>query len=113
MKVIGRILVVAAVVSLAMVALPFDVSRSGSDVVMAAEDLESVHLDIKGMTCGGCSAKVTKYLKKLPEVKEAEVNWKTGGADLKVVKGSNHSALKKAVEDAGFTVQSVQCECKG
>lgn len=113
MKVIGRILIVAAVMSLAMVAMPFGISGSDDSTVVAAEELENVHLDINGMTCGGCSAKVTKYLKQLPEVKEADVNWKTGGADLKVVKGSDHMALKKAVEDAGFAVQGVQCECKG
>ncbi|MFQ5956778.1 MAG: heavy-metal-associated domain-containing protein [Candidatus Brocadiales bacterium] len=113
MKLIGRMLIAVAVLSLVAAALPFGVSVFDNPAAVAAEDLENVHLDINGMTCGGCSAKVTKALTKLPEVKEADVSWKAGGADLKVTKGSNHKALVKAVEKAGFDVSEVACECKG
>ncbi|MFQ5862158.1 MAG: cation transporter [Candidatus Brocadiales bacterium] len=111
MKVIGRMLVAVAAVSL-VVALPVGISVFYNPTTVAAEDLENVHLDIKGMVCGACSAKVKTALTKLPEVKEADVSWKGGGADLKVTKGSDHMALMKAVENAGFTVSGVQCECK-
>lgn len=112
MKVIGRMLVAAAALSL-VVALPVGISVFYNPAVAVAEDLENVHLDIKGMVCGACSAKVKSALTQLPEVKEADVSWEAGGADLKVVKGSDHKNLKKAVENAGFNVSGVECECKG
>lgn len=110
MRLIGRMLVAAAVMSLA-VALPVGFFAPHNPAVMAAEQLENVHMDIEGMTCGACQAKVKKALTQLPEVKEADVNLKTGGADLKVTKGSDHKKLMKAVEGAGFTVSDVACEC--
>lgn len=111
MRLIGRMLVAGAVLSLVVV-LPVGLSVSRNPVVMAAEELESVHLDIKGMVCGSCQAKVKAALSKLPEVKEANVNWETGGADVKVAKGSDHKKLVEAVKSAGFDVSGVACECK-
>ncbi len=113
MNAIGRMLVAAAVLSLVVAALPFGVSVFDNPTVVAAEDLENVHMDIKGMVCGACSAKVKNALAKLPEVKEADVSWKDGSADIKVTKGSDHGKLMKAVEGAGFSVEGVECECKG
>ncbi|HCN19834.1 MAG: hypothetical protein A3G17_09135 [Planctomycetes bacterium RIFCSPLOWO2_12_FULL_50_35] len=111
MRLMGRMLVVIAVLSLAVV-LPVGLFVSYVPVVTAAEELESVHLEIKGMTCGGCQAKVKTALSKLPEVKEANVSWEAGGADVKVTKGSDHKKLVGAVKNAGFDVSGVECECK-
>ena len=65
------------------------------------------------MTCEGCASKIKSGLSKPPEVKGSDVNFNKGTADVKVTKGSDHMALVKAVQDAGFTVSSVKCECKG
>ncbi|HHT9139877.1 MAG TPA: heavy-metal-associated domain-containing protein [Candidatus Tripitaka californicus] len=110
MKTVGKVLVLTLAVSLVgMVSggvLPFCTPAS-----LAAEELEQVHMKVNGMTCGACAAKIKSNLTKLPEVKEADVNSNKGTADIRVAKGSNHMALAKAVQDAGFTVSSVECEC--
>ncbi len=80
---------------------------------MAAENLENVHLKVSGMTCGMCAGKIKTQLDKLSEVKDSEINWEKGTADVKVTKGSNHKALEDAVKAAGFKVISTECECKG
>ncbi len=107
MKVIGRLLIAAAVLSL-VTALPVGALVSSGSTVMAAEEIEVVHLDIEGMVCGACQAKVKTALSKLPEVQEVEVSWESGGADLKVTKGSDHKNLEEAVQEAGFTVTAVK-----
>lgn len=109
MRLIGRMLVVVAAMSL-VVSLPVGLFVSYNPTVMAAEGLESVHLEIKGMVCGSCQAKVKTALSKLPEVKKADVSWEAGGADVKVSKGTDPNKLKKAVESVGFTVSSVEVE---
>lgn len=80
---------------------------------LAKEDLEGVHLKVKGMTCQGCAERVKSNLSQLPEVKETSIDWKKGSVDTKVTKGSDHKALKDSIEKAGFTVSGVECECKG
>mgnify|MGYP001585939702 CR=1 FL=1 len=112
MKTVGKVLVLTLAVSLVGIVyggvLPFCNPTS-----LAAEELEQVHLKVDGMTCGACASKIKSGLSKLPEVKESDVNFNKGTADVKVAKGSDHAALVKAVQDAGFTVSSVKCECKG
>lgn len=112
MKTIGKVLVFTLAVSLVAVVssgvLPFY-----NPSTLAAEELEKVHMEIKGMTCSGCSAKVQSNLARLSEVKGSDVNWQKGTADVKVLKGSDHKALMKTVQDSGFTVSSLSCECKG
>lgn len=112
MKGIGKVTVVVLALSLVGF-LPVGISSFSSPAVQAAEELESVHMDVKGMTCGGCAARVKASLAKLPEVKETNISVEKGSVDVKVDKGSDHKALAKAVEGAGFKVSSVQCECKG
>ncbi len=107
MKVIGRMLVAVAVLSL-VVALPVGIFASYNSTVMAAEDVEAVHLEISGMVCGACQAKVSKALSELPEVEEVTVSWEAGGADIKVTKGYDRQNLKKAVEEVGFTVVEIR-----
>ena len=111
MKTVGKVLVLTLAVSLVGIVyggvLPFCNPTS-----LAAEELEQVKMKVSGMTCGACAAKIKSNLTKLPEVKEADVNSNKGTADVRVAKGSNHMALSKAVQDAGFTVSSIECECK-
>ena len=67
--------------------------------------METVKLDVKGMTCGGCVASVTRVLKATPGVSDAQVTLQPGAATVtfdpaKVEVG----ALKAAIEGAGFDV---------
>ena len=63
----------------------------------------STELNIGGMTCGHCQTAVTKALKSVPGVQNAQVDLKTGKA---VVEGqADVSALLAAVREEGYTVQ--------
>ncbi len=63
---------------------------------------ESFTLDISGMTCASCSARVEKAFDKTPGVLEAGVNLATEQATIKVAKGTTLSMLIAAVERAGY-----------
>ncbi|ULH17820.1 heavy-metal-associated domain-containing protein (plasmid) [Deinococcus sp. KNUC1210] len=63
----------------------------------------STELNISGMTCGHCQTAVTKALKSVPGVQDAQVDLKTGKA---VVEGqADVSALLAAVSEEGYTAQ--------
>jgi len=66
---------------------------------------ESCTLDISGMTCASCSARVEKALNKVPGVLEASVNLATEQATVKRVQGGSAAALITAVESAGYGAQ--------
>ena len=63
---------------------------------------ESFTLDITGMTCASCSARVEKAFDKTSGVLEASVNLATEQATIKVAKGTALSTLIAAVERAGY-----------
>ncbi len=65
-------------------------------------------IKIEGMMCGHCESHVKKALEELPEVSEAVVSHETGTAVLKLDGTVADSALKKAVENQGYTVISIQ-----
>ncbi len=112
MKTIDKVLFFTLAVSLVGVMFGM-VSPFYNPVALAAEESEQVHMKINGMTCGGCASAIKSSLAKLPEVKGSDVNFKKGTADVKVAKGSDHVHLVNAVKEAGFTVSSLECECKG
>src|SRR5512143_469454 len=66
---------------------------------------ESCSLDISGMTCASCSARVEKALGKLPGVLEASVNLATERATVQLARGTAAAALLAAVERAGYGAQ--------
>ena len=61
-----------------------------------------IKLNIEGMMCPHCEARVKKALEALPQVKEANVSHKTGTAIVQAEDNTESSTLKKAVEDAGY-----------
>ncbi len=66
---------------------------------------ESCTLDISGMTCASCSARVEKALGKVPGVLDASVNLATEQATVKLTQGTSAAALIAAVERAGYGAQ--------
>lgn len=74
----------------------------------ATEELESVLLEIVGIPSGDCAKAIKTTLTKLPGVKEVDINWKKGTADIKVKKGLCHAALVEAVGNEGFMVASIK-----
>ncbi|MDO9219380.1 MAG: copper ion binding protein, partial [Thiobacillus sp.] len=69
---------------------------------------ETCTLDISGMTCASCSARVEKALSKVPGVLDASVNLATEQATIKLVKGNSAAMLIAAVEHAGYGAQLPQ-----
>ncbi len=69
---------------------------------------ELVELDIGGMTCASCSARLEKVLGRLPGVELATVNLASERAAVTVHSGAiTREELISAVERAGFTATSV------
>ena len=65
--------------------------------------LDSVELQIEGMTCASCSSRVEKALAKVPGVESAEVNLATERADVHFSAPATPSALIAAVQAAGYS----------
>jgi copper chaperone len=67
--------------------------------------METITFNVKGMTCNGCVASVTRVLKAVPGVDNVAVTLSPGAAkiDFDAAKTSA-PALKAAVEDAGYDV---------
>ncbi|MEP1125259.1 MAG: heavy metal translocating P-type ATPase [Ilumatobacter sp.] len=69
-----------------------------------AIDVRTLDLDVEGMTCGSCAARVQKTLAKQAGVADAEVNYATGRAHLSVDGSVDVGALRAAVERAGYVL---------
>ncbi|OYV39283.1 MAG: heavy metal transport/detoxification protein [Thiomonas sp. 20-64-5] len=64
--------------------------------------MNTVQLQVTGMTCGHCVAAVTRALKSVPGTQDAQVDLTSGRA---TVQGSaTPEALVKAVADEGYGV---------
>lgn len=64
--------------------------------------MESLTLQVSGMTCMGCVNSVNKVLRALPGVTEVRVTLETGEV---IVSGTaDVAACKTAIESAGFDV---------
>ncbi|MFO1313142.1 MAG: heavy-metal-associated domain-containing protein [Burkholderiales bacterium] len=67
--------------------------------------MESITMNVQGMTCGGCVASVTRVLKAVPGVADVAVTLTPGTAKVTFDPAKTGApALKSAVEDAGFDV---------
>ncbi|WP_322114252.1 heavy metal translocating P-type ATPase [Aquabacterium sp. A7-Y] len=67
-----------------------------------------VRLQVAGMTCASCVARVEKALLKVPGVSSASVNLATEQAVVQAPASVPVAALTAAVEKAGYTAQEVQ-----
>lgn len=63
-------------------------------------------INIEGMSCGHCSARVEKALKAMDGV-EAVVNLAQKTATVTLSKEISDEALKTAIEDAGYDVTGI------
>ena len=67
--------------------------------------MENITLNVKGMTCGGCVASVTRVLKAVPGVSEVAVTLRPGAASVTFDPAQTQApALRAAIEGAGFDV---------
>ena len=65
-------------------------------------------LNVEGMMCGHCEARVKKALEALPEVAEAVVSHEAGTAVVTLNADVADDMLKKAVEDQDYKVTGIQ-----
>lgn len=63
-------------------------------------------LSIAGMTCEGCAAHIEAELAKVPGVLSVSVSYKSGRAVVEADPSVTEEVLRKAVEEAGYTVES-------
>ncbi|HLX29545.1 MAG TPA: cation transporter [Casimicrobiaceae bacterium] len=69
--------------------------------------MQSARIDIRGMTCEGCVASVTRVLSALPGVRDVKVALDPGSAMVSFDPSrTGVEAMKKAIEDAGYDVVS-------
>ena len=65
--------------------------------------MQTVTLNIDGMTCGGCVKSVTRLLEGVEGVEKAEVSLENKNAVVEFEPAqTNPAALIEAVEDGGF-----------
>ncbi|MGE8624494.1 heavy metal translocating P-type ATPase [Acinetobacter schindleri] len=81
------------------------IERAGFNVVQ-----QKFELDIEGMSCASCTARIEKALKKIPEVLEVNVNLSTEKAYVTAVGSLQQQVLVKAIQKAGFDVKADQLE---
>lgn len=86
-------------------ALAAAVRKAGYDVATTETALQ-----VEGMTCASCVARVEKALKKVPGVSSAVVNLATEKATVVALSTVPVSALKAAVEKAGYVAKDVSEE---
>lgn len=69
---------------------------------------QQVELNIQGMTCASCVARVSKALMAVTGVVDAQVNLTTQRASVKILTGVAITQLISAIERRGFTASEIQ-----
>ncbi|MBO4484248.1 MAG: heavy metal translocating P-type ATPase [Lachnospiraceae bacterium] len=70
-------------------------------------EMKTVTMEIEGMMCGHCEARVKKVLEALPEVAFAEVSFEKGTAVLTLSKEVSEDVLKRTVEEQDYKVKKI------
>lgn len=65
-------------------------------------------LNVEGMMCEHCEARVQSALESMNQVDQAKVSHKKGTAVVKLNEEVADEALKKAVEDQGYQVTLIK-----
>ena len=78
-------------------------SSPQQDIPVVHSSSQMVSIDIEGMHCSSCALLIEKSLKKVPGVQQANVNFSSAQAMVKVDGDIAESAIIKAVEAAWYT----------
>lgn len=84
------------------------VKKAGYEAVPIDEDSHVLKLQVKGMTCAACSARVEKILKNQPGVQDAQVNLANESARVKSDSNFSFEVAAKAVSKAGFEISIIE-----
>lgn len=69
--------------------------------------MQTEHLKITGMSCGGCTSKVTNVLKAITGVSDVNVSLSAGEATVQYdEQQASPDQLKAVVKDAGYGVDA-------
>ncbi|MBC7716498.1 MAG: heavy-metal-associated domain-containing protein [Pseudorhodobacter sp.] len=69
--------------------------------------MQTLHFDVQGMTCGGCTSSVQRVLSQLDGVSRVEVNLNPGSATVTVDLGVVSAAqIESALDDLGFEAKA-------
>lgn len=69
--------------------------------------MQTETLNVTGMTCGGCTAKVAKSLKEISGVKDVKVSLSDAAATVQFDERlTSSSQLKSAVQRAGYGTEA-------
>ena len=95
------------------VTLPVALTQPAAEEHTTASDVKEdptmkKTLNVEGMMCGHCEARVKKALEALPEVTEAVVSHEAGTAVVTLNADVADDMLKKAVEDQDYKVTGIQ-----
>ena len=82
-----------------------DGDRFGSSGAPLA--IDTIELDISGMTCASCAARIEKKLNRLDDV-SASVNYATESAVVSVPEGFDTNRLVATVEGVGYHVEALR-----
>lgn len=67
--------------------------------------METIHINIKGMTCGGCVSSVTKVLQAVNGVTKVDISLEQNRATIVYDPAqATLTQFKSAIEDAGYDV---------
>ncbi len=73
--------------------------------------MQTEHLTVNGMSCGGCVTRVTEALTAIPGVSSAEVALSTGKVDVTYDERlAQPIQMTSAVERAGYSVGATQVD---
>lgn len=65
--------------------------------------LQSLELNLGGMTCASCAGRIERALQKVAGVRRVSVNLASERAHVEMLAGTSSASLIAAVEDAGYT----------
>lgn len=71
------------------------------------ETMKNVTLEIKGMHCGSCVARVDRGLRALAGVESVKIDLKTGHSEIVCDLDVSDQALREVVEEQGYTVTAL------
>lgn len=66
---------------------------------------DTVHFNVSGMSCDGCSKRLKESLMEIPSVKSVQASHETGAVDVTFFKdGFSASTIQTVIEETGFDV---------
>ncbi len=78
---------------------------------MVKKKIETIRLEVEGMTCDDCATHVERALRKVPGVDTASVpDWSSGLATASLEQGTKIDDIRESVSAAGYSVRAVSTD---